>query len=180
VGAAFGKAAFIDDEHREGRLGLRTLRQTGGGGQRLDDKRAQFITNAFFVPGGSREQALDAIGLWLSGVFSDLPAIFSGDLAENGLQVEQGMMMGFVTSKMGAQTLMQLAQAHEPSANRTQSCPGFFGCGMVKMLHAFLVSDGSLNEEVLVLLACHIGVNGTKFFRSGDLSWENSRENGSY
>jgi hypothetical protein len=90
-------------------------------------------------------------------MLSDLPAILAGDLAQDGLQVEEHMLVRFGASKMGTQTLMQLVQAHQPTANRSQSWPGFLWSGMVKVLHAFLVSDGQLIQAVLVLLACHIG-----------------------
>jgi hypothetical protein len=120
-------------------------------------QRSQFIAHARFVPNRVREQALHAIRPHLPGVFSDLPTIFTGDLAQDGLQVEKKMLVRFGASKMGTQTLMQLVQAHQPTANRSQSWPGFFWSGMVNVLHAFLVSDGQLIQAVLVLLACHIG-----------------------
>src|SRR6266852_7829626 len=83
VAAAFGKAAFINDEDREGWL----VHSRGKPGQGLADQGAQFITHACFVPDGAREQALHAVRPELPSVFSDLPAIFAGDLAEDGLQV---------------------------------------------------------------------------------------------
>src|SRR2546430_1813591 len=44
--------------------------------------------------------------------------------------------------------------------------------GMV--LHAFLVSDGQLKQEVFVLLECHIGARMARScFWSGEHSWEN-------
>lgn len=89
--------------------------------QGLADQGAQFIADACLVPDGAREQPLHAIRSELSGVFGDLPAIFAGDLAQDGLQVEEGMLVRFGASKMGTQTLMQLVQAHQPTANRSQS-----------------------------------------------------------
>jgi hypothetical protein len=107
-------------------------------------------------------------------VFSDLPAIFARDLTEDSSQVQQGMLKGFGTRKMGAQALMKLIQAGKPAANGPQSCPGGFGCGRVKRLHACFAFDGSHNEEVLVLLACHIGARRARsFFRSGDNAFPN-------
>jgi len=35
---------------------------------------------------------------------------------------------------------------------------------MLRMLHAFLAFDASLDKEVLLLLACHIGAHGMTFF----------------
>jgi len=108
---------------------------------------------------------LHAIGVWLSGVFSDLPAIFSRDLADDGLQVEECMTAWFGASKMGTETLMQLDQAQRPPANLSQGWSGLLWCGMVMMLHAFLVSDGQLKQEIFVLLECHIeSENCTKLF----------------
>ena len=53
--------------------------------QGLADKGSQFIADAIFVPDRVREQALYAIGSQFSGLFSDLPAIFAGDVAQHGL-----------------------------------------------------------------------------------------------
>ncbi len=91
------------------------------------------------------------------GLFSDLPAIFAGNVTEDGLQVEQRLLADFGARKMGSQPLMYLAQAQSPGANRTQAWPSWLGCAMLVLLHVFLVSDGQLAQEVLVLLACHIG-----------------------
>src|SRR5260370_26657746 len=50
---------------------------------------------------------------------------------------------------------------------------GFLWCGMVGMLHAFLVSDGHLKQEVFVLLECHICARTARsFFWSGENSGE--------
>jgi hypothetical protein len=49
------------------------------------------------------------------GVLSDLPAIFARDLAEHGLQVEQGMLMRFGARKVGMQTLVKGVQLAQPA-----------------------------------------------------------------
>ena len=85
VAPPFGEAAFINDEHRKGGRRLRWGRRLGGGVQGLADKGAQFIAHPVVIPDGSREQALHARGAELTGVFGDLPAIFAGDVAEDGL-----------------------------------------------------------------------------------------------
>jgi len=157
VTAPFGEAAFIQDQHGEERGGISRRRLDWRRLERLANKRSQFIAYACVVPGGSREQALHAIRSRLSDVFGDLPAIFAGNLAENGLQVEPGMLVWFEAREMGTQTLMQLVQANLPTAYGTQGGPDRIRWSMVKRLHAFLAFDGSLNSEVLVLLACHIG-----------------------
>jgi len=76
----------------------------------MQDERAHFVANALFIPDGPRKQALHAIGTSLFGVFCDLPAIFSGDLADDGLQIEQGVAAWFGSSKVGSQTLVQVDQ----------------------------------------------------------------------
>ena len=141
VAAAFGKAAFIQHEDRERRL----VPRRAGRGQGLVDQGAQVITHACFVPDGAREQALHAVGPSLSGVFSDLPAIFSGDVAEDGLQVKEGVLADFGARKMGRQPLMHLPQAQCPGANGPQAWFGWRGCGILMMLHAGLLSDGRGN-----------------------------------
>src|SRR5260370_3749282 len=112
----------------------------------MADKGAQIIADAFFIPDGSREQALHAIGPGLPGVFSDLPAIFSRDVTEDGLQVEQHVLADFGTSKAGTQTLMQAEQAQVPTTNLTQAWLGLLGYGMLVMLHAFLLSKRQLEQ----------------------------------
>ena len=119
VTATFGEAAFIDDEHWEEWCGLRTRRRDRRRVQGLADQGAQDIAYAVFVPDGTREQALHAIGTGLFGLFSDLPTIFSGNVTEESLQVEQGVLADFGARKMGSQTLLHLAQAQRPGANRT-------------------------------------------------------------
>ncbi len=176
VAAAFGKATFIHNQHREGRRQLSPLAGQGRRGERLPEEGAQLIAHPFVIPDGVREQTLHAIRTAVFGVLSDLPAIFPGDLTDDGVQVEQGVTARLGARKTRRQALMQVAQAQRPSANLAQSWLGWLWCGMVMVLHAFLVSDGQLKQEVLVLLECHIGARiARSFFCSG----ENSRENDS-
>jgi hypothetical protein len=142
--AAFGQATFIKDEDGEERFWL--IGQDGGRLQDLLDKSTQFITNPVLVPDRSREQALHAIGPQLPSVFGDLPAIFAWDLAEHGLQVEQGQLVGLGTGKAGTQTLVELGQAQGPASDVRQTCPGWLGCAMIRRLHAVLVSDRLLER----------------------------------
>src|SRR5947209_2217966 len=140
VAAAFGKAAFIQDEHGEKRLGVCVGRSNGKQLQRLDEEAAQFIAYPLLVPDCVGEQALDAVGMEEAGVFSDLPAIFPGNLAEDGVQVEQGVVAWFGTREVAGQALMELAQGEGPGADFTQGWPGWRECGMVRWLHGVLVS----------------------------------------
>ena len=142
VAAPFGKATFINDEHGKGGRRLKRRRRLGGGVQGLADKGAQFIAHPVVVPDGSREQALHAIRAELPGVFGDLPAIFAGDVAEDGLQVEQGMTAGLGACKVGSQTLLPPLQGPCPDGDLLGGWPSWRFCGMVRRLHAFLVSDG--------------------------------------
>src|SRR5947207_14242433 len=84
VCAAFGKAAFIQHQDGEECFGV-SVRRPNGRLQGLDEEATQLITHAVLVPDGFGEQALDAIRVQAPGVFSDLPAIFPGNLAEDGL-----------------------------------------------------------------------------------------------
>ncbi len=128
VAAAFGKAAFINDEDREGWL----VHSGGGRGQGLADQGAQFITHAGLVPDGTREQALHAVGPQLPSVFGDLPAIFAGDLAEDGLQVEQSVLAGFGASEAGRDLLVQMAQGQGPAAHLLEEGGNVCVCGKLK------------------------------------------------
>ncbi len=168
-GAPFGEATFIQDKHGEEGFGLSTLRQDRGRVQSLADQRAQFIAHPSFIPDRSREQALHAKRPFLSGMFSDLPAIFSRDLAHDGLQIEQGVLMWFGTSEVGSQALMQGDQGQRPSSYLLEGWSGFIPCGMVEGLHAFLFSDGYLFKDFFVLLECHIEIEKyMKRFLSGE------------
>jgi len=105
VAPAFRKAAFIQHQHGKGRgLRWRPRQQQG-----LADQGAQVIAHGILVPDGGGEQALDAKGAGLSGLFGDLPAIFARDVTEHGLQVAQGMLVGFGAREVGTQPCMQLA-----------------------------------------------------------------------
>jgi len=163
--APCGEAAFIDDAHRERSGGIRTPGGRRRGRERLAQERAEHVTNAVLVPGGSREQALDARRMRQPGVFGDLPAMVARNLAENGLQGEHGMLGGFRTRDVGTQTLMELLHAKVPAVHGFQDgLNGFCGGIVGKKLPAFLAFDGSRNEAVSVLLACHIGTRMARSF----------------
>src|ERR1700730_9633444 len=107
MAAAFGKAAFIEDEYRVKRLvhslgGHQWRRRQG-----LANQRTQLIAAALLIPDSTGEQALHAVGPQLPGVFGDLPAIFPGNLTEDGTQIEQGVLAHFGAGKMKSQSLMQ-------------------------------------------------------------------------
>jgi len=74
----------------------------------------------------------------LSGVFGHLPAIFSGDLAQDGLQVEQCMTAWFWSCETRSYTLMQLVQLEGPSPNFLERWSDFITYGIVLVLHNFL------------------------------------------
>jgi len=94
------------------------------------------------IPDGLGEQTLHAIGPEFFGMLSNLPAIFPGDVTDDGLQVAQGVTARFGARKTGRKALMQVEQAQGPGANLAQSWLSWRWCGMVVVLHAFLVSDG--------------------------------------
>ncbi len=104
--SALGEPTFVEDQDGEERVGLRRLDRRRLQG--LLDPGAQFIAAAVLVPDGAGEQALHAVGVGLSGVFGDLPAILAGDVTENGLQIQQGMLAGFGARKTGGDALVQL------------------------------------------------------------------------
>ena len=106
VAPAFGKAAFIEHQDGEGRF-VRGSRRTARE-QAVADTGPQLIAHGVLVPDGCREQALDAIRAGLPGLFSDLPAIFSGHVTQNRLQVAQGMLVDFGAGEVRAEPPMQL------------------------------------------------------------------------
>src|SRR6266700_267951 len=142
----------------------------------VGEEGAHLIAYPVVIPDGVRQQTLHAVGPQLFGMLSDLPAIFPGDVTDDGLQVAQGATAWLGAGKMRRQAGMQMKQAHGPGANLAQGGLGLLWCGIVMMLHAFLVSNGQLKQEVFVLLECHIGAC---MARSFFCSRENSRENGS-
>jgi len=145
VAPAFGKAAFIQDQHRKGhivRFIWQQLRTQG-----LSDQGAHVIAHPILVPDGLGEQALDAIGMGLPGLFSDLPAIFAGHVTEHGLQVVQGLLVDFGAREVGTQPRMQLAQVLVPPADLAERGPGLHGCGMLRVLHAVLAFDEGRCEK---------------------------------
>jgi hypothetical protein len=72
----------------------------------------------------------------LQSVFSDLPAIFAGDLAEDGLQVEQSVLAGFGASEAGRDLLVQVAQGQGPAAHLLEEGGNVCVCGRLKGSHA--------------------------------------------
>jgi hypothetical protein len=108
------------------------------------------------VPDRPREQALHAVGTGVFGVLGDLPPIFPLDLAEEGLQGEQSVLTWLGASEGGSQALMQMAQGQGPATNLIQGWPDWLGYGRLMVLHAFLVSDRRLEQEVSVLREGHI------------------------
>src|SRR5437660_12794885 len=75
VAPAFGEAAFIEHQDWE-RHWLLFLRGVTGE-QGLADQGTHLIAHRVLIPDGAGEQALHAIRVSLSGLFSELPAIFA-------------------------------------------------------------------------------------------------------
>jgi hypothetical protein len=120
VGSPFGKTTLINHIHRKEGLGSITVLLTdlekGRWAQTLHNVCSQLIADSRVIPDSPREQALHAIGTGLFGVFCDLPTIFSGNLADHGLQVEQSVLTWLRTSEVGSQALMQVDQGERPSS----------------------------------------------------------------
>jgi len=85
VASPFGEAAFIKDEHRKGGVRRSVGRLQRWWLQALTNQGAQIIAHAVFIPDGTREQTLHARRTGFSSLFSDLPAIFARDIAQDGL-----------------------------------------------------------------------------------------------
>ncbi len=167
VAAPFGEAAFIHDEDGEERFRLSLSRPERRRVQGLLDTSAQLIAHAFFVPYGSREQPLHARGPWLSGVLSDLPAIFSGDLADDSSPIEPGVLAGFGASEVGSQALLPLAQGQGPCGDLLQRGSGWLCYDSVWRLHAFSLSDELVLQGVLSYRMLHQTEKIMKLFSLG-------------
>ncbi len=97
----------------------------------MPEEGAQLIAHAVVIPDGVRQQALHAIRTGLFGMFGDLPAIFPGDVTDDGLQVEPGVTARLGARKTGRQALMQVEQAQRPAANVAGGWPRWWWCGVV-------------------------------------------------
>ncbi len=113
----------------------------------MQDERAHFVANALFIPDGPRKQALHAIGTSLFGVFGDLPAIFSGDQASDGLEVQQRVVTWLGASEAGGEALVQVAQGQGPAADLLEEGLQLRIGGRLKGSHAFLLADGTDSRE---------------------------------
>jgi hypothetical protein len=83
----------------------------------------------------------------LASVFSDLSAIFPGNIAQDGLQVEQRMVAWLGASEAGGDALVQVAQGQGPAADLLQEgCELRIG-GRLQGSHAFLLADGTDSRE---------------------------------
>ena len=140
VAAPFGKAADHSRTSTGKSASGSALSDWRGGGLR---ERQTKVRRSSRTPSssasGTREQALYARGSLLFGLFSNLPTIFSGDVAENGLQIEQGVLAWLRVSEVGSQALMQLDQGQRPSSYLAWGWSSVIPCGMVMRLHAVLV-----------------------------------------
>ena len=92
----------------------------------------------------------------MSGVFGHLPAIFAGDLAQDGLQGEQGMPAWFGSCETRSQTLMQVLQLEGPSPNVLERWSDFIPYGIVLVLHDVLGSFVLTLKCLFLLTECHI------------------------
>jgi hypothetical protein len=110
--------------------------------QGLADEGSQFIADAVFVPDRVREQALYTIGSQFSGLFSNLPAIFAGNITEDGLQVKQGMLAGFRSREGRCDALMELVQGQGPATYVLWKEDDLWVYGRLEGSHAFLLSQG--------------------------------------
>ena len=138
-----GEAALINGHNGKDRRG-----RSAGRVQGLPDQAAQQIAHAICVPDRTRKQALDAVRMSLTSLLSNLPAIFAGDVTQEGLQIKQSVVMNFGASKQGRQALMQEVQVGDPGTDQTQRWPQRLGCGMLKGLHAGLLSTDKATENV--------------------------------
>src|SRR5260221_14397296 len=90
--ALFEKARFIDSQN--GRFLAQLLQRVG----------TQVITYPVRVPHRTSEQALHTIGASFSGMFSQLPTVFSRDVTQNPLQIRQCTATWLWTSEAWGKT----------------------------------------------------------------------------
>jgi hypothetical protein len=116
----------------------------------------QVIAHPIFIADRPGEQALHAIRSPLSGVFGHLPAIFAGDFAQHGLQVEQGLTAWFGSCETRSKTMMQVVQLEGPSPNVLERWSDFIIYGIVVVLHDFLGPFVLTLKCLFLLTECHI------------------------
>jgi hypothetical protein len=103
-----------------------------------------------------------------------LPALNQRPIEES----KKGVLADFGSSKMGSQALMQVAQAKLPAANLARGWSDLRRCGIILLLHVFLVSDGRLEQERFVLVTVHLLVNRKEVGNILDFRGQNSPEVG--
>ena len=110
-----------------------------------------------------------------AGVFSDLPAIFARNVAQEGLQVQQGMLARFGTREARRETLVQGTSCERPAADLLQEGREWRIGSRLRASHAFLLADGTNSREFFLALECHIQVRKA---RNLGRSREKPRESG--
>ena len=106
------------------------------------------------------------------GVFSDLPAIFPGGCHSGWLAGRAGRVGGTSGARRRAPAGVPLTQDERPGSDLLGRWSLLRGCVMIRILHAFLVSDGGLAQCVGMLVACHIWTRSAQVWQRG----EDSRE----
>ena len=89
------------------------------------------------------------------------------------LQAEQGVLEHFGASEEGRQAALPLTQDERPGSDLLGRRSLLRVCAMIRILHAFLVSDGRLAQRGEMRVACHIW---TRWARSLPPVRRNSRD----
>jgi hypothetical protein len=84
-------------------------------------------------------------------LFRQLPAIFSGDLTHDPLQIKQRQMTWFWSCETRGKTLMHVLQVQTPSSHFLRRWSDVIRCALVVMLHALLFFDVIASSELFCL-----------------------------
>jgi hypothetical protein len=135
----FWKTRFVDD-YNGGRVA-----------KMLKGVSAQIIAHAIGIPDGAGEQPLHPIRASLSGVFSQLPAVFARRVTQDALEVGQRPATWLRSGKTGSNAGMQMGKLLGPTANIGGGRSDFGVCGKLVLLHLLLLLDGPLGIAVVYL-----------------------------
>src|SRR5207244_13607975 len=103
-----------------------------------------------------------AVSMGQRRLYSDLPDIMPGNVVQDSLQIQQGVLAWFGTREAGGDGLVQGAQGQGPAADLLEEASHLHLGGRLRKSHAFLLADGTNSREFYLALECHIHVRNAR------------------